>query len=227
MKKGLIKKSMLMAITVGMLSAGTIVNAEEGYVVKDGDNLQKIAKEIYGDSSAWKMIYEANKASIKNPNIIYKGQVLNIPNGTGETSSIPENVPIIYEQPQIETTPVSQQEIPINDEQSQTVTQQDWFNSLYDAIHATRINGDMETVRAILGNVNNINAQYAERNVNPIILEDGKALDFYFSGYGTIEISANRLDVPLDEGGNSWWWTIEVITNADGSITINDAYDSM
>jgi nucleoid-associated protein YgaU len=50
------------------------------YVVKDGDYLSKIAKEIYGDAKRWPEIYEANKALIgDNPNIIHAGQKLLIP----------------------------------------------------------------------------------------------------------------------------------------------------
>lgn len=49
------------------------------YVVKQGDTLGKIAKEIYGKASKWQIIYEANKENIKNPNKIYPGQKLKIP----------------------------------------------------------------------------------------------------------------------------------------------------
>lgn len=46
------------------------------YVVKPGDNLSKIAKELYGDSKKWVDIYELNKDTITNPDIIYIGQEL-------------------------------------------------------------------------------------------------------------------------------------------------------
>ena len=49
------------------------------YVVKSGDSLSKIAKEIYGDAKRWPEIFEANKDKIKNPNLIYDGQELRIP----------------------------------------------------------------------------------------------------------------------------------------------------
>lgn len=50
------------------------------YTVQKGDNLNKIARKMYGDASKWKKIYDANKSVIgKNPNIIYAGQVFNIP----------------------------------------------------------------------------------------------------------------------------------------------------
>lgn len=50
------------------------------YVVKPGDSLSKIAKELYGDAKRWPEIYEANKALIgDNPNLIHPGQKLVIP----------------------------------------------------------------------------------------------------------------------------------------------------
>ena len=49
------------------------------YVVKSGDSLSKIAKEIYGDAKRWSEIFEANKDKIKDPNLIHPGQELRIP----------------------------------------------------------------------------------------------------------------------------------------------------
>jgi nucleoid-associated protein YgaU len=55
--------------------------AEEArtYVVQSGDSLSKIAKELLGDAGRWPEIFEANKDKIKDPNLIYPGQELNIP----------------------------------------------------------------------------------------------------------------------------------------------------
>lgn len=53
------------------------------YVVKSGDNLSKIAKELYGDSNRWREIFEANKEQIENPNQIRPGLELLIP-GLGD-----------------------------------------------------------------------------------------------------------------------------------------------
>jgi nucleoid-associated protein YgaU len=41
--------------------------------------LSKIAKREYGDASKWHRIYEANKDTIKNPDLIYPGQTFKIP----------------------------------------------------------------------------------------------------------------------------------------------------
>ncbi len=49
------------------------------YVVVKGDSLWKIAKKFYGSGSQNTRIYNANKDKIKNPNLIYPGQVLVIP----------------------------------------------------------------------------------------------------------------------------------------------------
>ena len=49
------------------------------YTVVGGDSLSKIAKKIYGDANRWKEVFEANKDTIKNPDLIRPGQVLKIP----------------------------------------------------------------------------------------------------------------------------------------------------
>lgn len=49
------------------------------YTVQKGDCLWKISKSQYGDGSKWNTIYNANKDKIKDPNLIYPGQVLTIP----------------------------------------------------------------------------------------------------------------------------------------------------
>lgn len=49
------------------------------YTVVKGDSLSKIAKQFYGNANQWKKIYEANKDTIKNPDLIYPGQTFKIP----------------------------------------------------------------------------------------------------------------------------------------------------
>ena len=49
------------------------------YTVVSGDSLSKIAKAHYGDAMKYPMIFEANKPMLKDPNLIYPGQVLRIP----------------------------------------------------------------------------------------------------------------------------------------------------
>ncbi len=48
--------------------------------VKPGDTLSKIAQELYGNANAYQKIFEANKPMLSNPDKIYPGQMLRIPN---------------------------------------------------------------------------------------------------------------------------------------------------
>jgi nucleoid-associated protein YgaU len=49
------------------------------YTVIKGDWLSKISKKVYGSSKHYNMIYEANKPMLTDPDEIYPGQVLVIP----------------------------------------------------------------------------------------------------------------------------------------------------
>jgi nucleoid-associated protein YgaU len=51
------------------------------YEVRKGDSLWRIAKrtETYGDPRLWIKIFNANMDRIKNPNVIFPGQLLRIP----------------------------------------------------------------------------------------------------------------------------------------------------
>ena len=49
------------------------------YTVKKGDTLWGVAKKYYGNGAKYPTIYNANKGKIKNPNLIYVGQVFTIP----------------------------------------------------------------------------------------------------------------------------------------------------
>ena len=49
------------------------------YEVQNGDSLSGIAKDYYGDPTKWKLIYERNKHEIENPDVIFPGQVLELP----------------------------------------------------------------------------------------------------------------------------------------------------
>ncbi|MBR4863088.1 MAG: LysM peptidoglycan-binding domain-containing protein [Oscillospiraceae bacterium] len=49
------------------------------HTVVRGDTLWGIAKKYYGNGAQYTKIYNANKDKIKNPNLIYVGQVFTIP----------------------------------------------------------------------------------------------------------------------------------------------------
>ena len=49
------------------------------YTVVSGDTLSGIAQQWYGDPNQWPRIFEANRNQISNPNLIFPGQVLRIP----------------------------------------------------------------------------------------------------------------------------------------------------
>ncbi|NNF04782.1 MAG: peptidoglycan-binding protein LysM [Rhodothermales bacterium] len=49
------------------------------YTIESGDSLSKIAKEQYGDAMKWKALFEANREVIEDPDKIYPGQRIRIP----------------------------------------------------------------------------------------------------------------------------------------------------
>ncbi len=60
----------------------TVTNPEpeaKFHVVKSGDTLSKIAKEVYGDPMKYNVIFEANRPMLEHPDKIYPGQTLRIP----------------------------------------------------------------------------------------------------------------------------------------------------
>ncbi len=69
------------AITRTVTTNNTAVAKPSGqnYTVKRGDCLWNIAKRFYGNGAKYTTIYNANRSKIRNPNLIYPGQVLWIP----------------------------------------------------------------------------------------------------------------------------------------------------
>lgn len=52
-------------------------------VVEPGDNLWEIARSTYGHGIRYSVIYAANRGQIRNPNLIYPGQVFTLPGSQG------------------------------------------------------------------------------------------------------------------------------------------------
>lgn len=107
MKGKLLKVLTAAMVTVSIVSAGaTITKAAVNYTVKPNDCLKKIAQEVYGDESQWQTIYEVNKWAIKDPNLIYKGQVFVIPDLAGATAvAAAAEVPALPSVPAVPTVP--------------------------------------------------------------------------------------------------------------------------
>jgi LysM repeat protein len=50
------------------------------YTVRPGDTLSVISQKFYGTTSKWHWIYQANRSKVSNPNSIFVGEKLTIPN---------------------------------------------------------------------------------------------------------------------------------------------------
>jgi LysM repeat protein len=64
-----------------------VTTADRKYDVQPGDTLGGIARHFYGSTSDWRYLYQQNTAVISNPNVIYPGQVLNVPSGAPSAAS--------------------------------------------------------------------------------------------------------------------------------------------
>ncbi len=62
------------------VSAGATQGSTEFYVVQSDDTLSKIAYKFYGNGNRYPEIFDANRDILKNPDLIYPGQKLRIPN---------------------------------------------------------------------------------------------------------------------------------------------------
>ena len=103
MKKRMAKRITVLSAVMVFALSGTTVCAQETYTTKPGDNLSKIAQEMYGDSLKWRVIYETNQNQIKDPNIIFSNQILTIPD-LEETSVPAPEVPTV---PAVEEVPAA------------------------------------------------------------------------------------------------------------------------
>jgi len=64
---------------ISVITPEPAVPESQMYTVQSGDSLSKIAKQFYGDPMQYNKIFEANQPMLKDPNLIYPGQVLRIP----------------------------------------------------------------------------------------------------------------------------------------------------
>jgi nucleoid-associated protein YgaU len=71
-----------------MASAGTIVIPNiNTAIVSRGDNLWRISQRVYGKGLRYTVIYGANQEQIRNPDLIYPGQVFVLPGEQGPKSN--------------------------------------------------------------------------------------------------------------------------------------------
>ncbi|MDH3715715.1 MAG: peptidoglycan-binding protein LysM [Gammaproteobacteria bacterium] len=52
------------------------------YTIERGDSLSKIAKSFYGNAMDYPKLFEANREVIQNPDLIYPGQKIRVPEKT-------------------------------------------------------------------------------------------------------------------------------------------------
>lgn len=62
--------------------APTPTATQRTYTVVAGDSLSKIAERVYGHADQWPRIFDANRATIHDPDLIRPGQVLVIPDAS-------------------------------------------------------------------------------------------------------------------------------------------------
>lgn len=58
----------------------------ETIVVQPGNSLWRLARSLYGSGWQYTVIYAANEEQIRDPDLIYPGQVFNLPEGAGDSS---------------------------------------------------------------------------------------------------------------------------------------------
>jgi len=61
--------------------------ADPTYTVRPGDTLSSIAQRYYGNPADWPSIYHVNESVVQDPNEIYAGEVLKIPDDPSATTT--------------------------------------------------------------------------------------------------------------------------------------------
>lgn len=77
--EGISKVNNLIVVNAPTPEPAPAAPEKEFYTVQPGDTLSKISKEVYGDANKYHTIFEANKPMLTDPDKIYPGQVLVIP----------------------------------------------------------------------------------------------------------------------------------------------------
>ncbi len=66
-----------------------IVLRDGKVIVQPGNSLWRIARRAYGQGAQYTVIYAANAAQIRNPDLIYPGQIFDVPESGEETDDAP------------------------------------------------------------------------------------------------------------------------------------------
>jgi LysM repeat protein len=72
-----------------VVRAQASAQATRRYTVQRGDTLSSIAQRFYGSAGDWSRLYAANRSVLRNPNMIFPGQVLAIPGHLPVASTSP------------------------------------------------------------------------------------------------------------------------------------------
>src|SRR5690606_41906705 len=67
------------ADTVPTAQGGPGSIGARSYTIEQGDTLSAIAKRVYGRASDWQRIFQANRGTLDNPDRIFPGQVITLP----------------------------------------------------------------------------------------------------------------------------------------------------
>lgn len=67
------------ADTVPTAQGGPGSIGARSYTIEQGDTLSAIAKRVYGRASDWQLIFQANRDTLDNPDRIFPGQVITLP----------------------------------------------------------------------------------------------------------------------------------------------------
>jgi len=65
------------SVPAGQGGAGSL--GARTYTIEKGDTLSAIAKRVYGKASYWQQIFQANRDTLDNPDRIFPGQVITLP----------------------------------------------------------------------------------------------------------------------------------------------------
>jgi LysM repeat protein len=83
------------AVIVEQAHAGALVGLHEPtlYTVRSGATLSSIAQRFYGHAADWRLLYQANRSVVHEPDMIFPGEVLKIPGKTARSTTFTPATP--------------------------------------------------------------------------------------------------------------------------------------